>query len=193
MISVVIPTSDSEQALVPTLAALVPGAVAGLIREVIVADAGSRDGTAAVADVAGCHFLETSGARGVQMRVAAAAARAPWLLFLHPGVVPESTWIEETSRFIRQSDAAGGRPQAAVFRRAGGSGTRPPVIEALAALAAAFRTRPRPEQGLLITRHLYEELGGHRAGSSDCEGELLRRLGSRRIAVLRCEAAMAVG
>ena len=40
MISVIIATKDSERALVSTLGALVPGAAAGAVREVIVADAG---------------------------------------------------------------------------------------------------------------------------------------------------------
>ena len=56
MLSVIIATLDSERALVPTLAALVPGAMAGLVSEVLVADGGSRDETAVVADVAGCNF-----------------------------------------------------------------------------------------------------------------------------------------
>ena len=42
MISVVIATHELERALVHTLAALVPGALAGVVREVIVADAGSQ-------------------------------------------------------------------------------------------------------------------------------------------------------
>ncbi|MEA2873185.1 MAG: hypothetical protein QOH67_3161, partial [Hyphomicrobiales bacterium] len=45
MFSVIVATYDSERALVPTLAALVPGATAGIVREVIVADGGSRDET----------------------------------------------------------------------------------------------------------------------------------------------------
>ncbi|MCC7186898.1 MAG: hypothetical protein IT185_11690, partial [Acidobacteria bacterium] len=54
MLTVVIPTENQERALVATLASLVPGATAGVIREVIVADAGSGDDTARVADIAGC-------------------------------------------------------------------------------------------------------------------------------------------
>ena len=57
MFSIIIATHDSERALVPTLAALVPGATAGIVREVIVADGGSRDETEQVADIAGCRFL----------------------------------------------------------------------------------------------------------------------------------------
>jgi hypothetical protein len=38
MISVVIPTEGAEQPVVATLAALVPGAAAGLIRDVVLVD-----------------------------------------------------------------------------------------------------------------------------------------------------------
>src|SRR5262249_37675321 len=94
MLSVVIATQDSERVLVPTLAALVPGAVAGVVREVIVADAGSHDDTATIADGAGCRLLVSNGGRGARLKAAAATARAPWLLFLRPGVVPEATWVD---------------------------------------------------------------------------------------------------
>jgi glycosyltransferase involved in cell wall biosynthesis len=61
MLSVVIPTHDSGYLLLPTLAALVAGAAAGLVREVIVADAGSQDATAEIADAAGCRLLRAPG------------------------------------------------------------------------------------------------------------------------------------
>ncbi len=57
MLSAIIATHESERALVRTLAALVPGAVAGVISEVVVADGGSRDDTEQVADIAGCRFI----------------------------------------------------------------------------------------------------------------------------------------
>src|SRR5215467_10246274 len=85
MLSVVIATHDSERALLPTLAALVSGAAAGTVREVIVADAGSRDATTAIADGAGCRVLVST--QRARLKAAAEAARAPWLLFLRPGVV----------------------------------------------------------------------------------------------------------
>ena len=63
MLSVVISTHESERSLVPTLAALVPGATGGLISEVVLADAGSTDATEEVADIAGCRFVQSCGAR----------------------------------------------------------------------------------------------------------------------------------
>src|SRR5579872_591034 len=86
MLSIIIATLDSEKVLVPTLAALVPGAMAGLVAEVAVVDGGSRDDTAGVADVAGCTFLVVEGGLGKRLKAGAAAAvpRASWLLFLRP-------------------------------------------------------------------------------------------------------------
>jgi len=43
MLSVIIPTEGVEQTAVATLAALVPGAAAGVIREVLLGD-GTRNG-----------------------------------------------------------------------------------------------------------------------------------------------------
>src|SRR5262249_56011286 len=103
MLSVVIATRDSERALLPTLAALVQGAAAGIVREVIVADAGSRDATAAIADRAGCRVLASTQGRGARLKAAAEAARAPWLLFLRPGVVLDATWVDETRRFVEDT------------------------------------------------------------------------------------------
>src|SRR5262245_13584107 len=116
MISVVIGTRDSEVLLASTLAALVPGAVAGLVREVIVADGGSTDATATVADVAGCRFFTSAEPLGARLGVAAAMARADWLLFLRPGSVPGTRWIDDTHRFMHEVQHGGPPKRAAVFR-----------------------------------------------------------------------------
>jgi len=181
MLSVIIPTDNSERALVPTLAALVPGATDGLISEVLVADAGSRDETAAVADIAGCNLMVFEGSLAERLAAAAAAARAPWLLFLRPGTVLDAAWTGEARRFVESGAGA----QAAVFRR--GAPAQPALREALSLLVAALRHRPRPAQGLLVERLFYVALGGHREGA-DPETELLRRIGRRRIARLSSSA-----
>ena len=62
MISVVIATQDDERTLGQTLAALVPAAVDGLVREVILADAGSTDHTLAIAEDAGARVAPCEGA-----------------------------------------------------------------------------------------------------------------------------------
>jgi hypothetical protein len=184
MLSVIIATLDSESPLVASLAALVPGAMDGLVSEVIVADGGSRDGTATVADVAGCNFTAIEGPPGRRLKTAAKTARAPWLLFLRPGTVPEAAWTGEVRRFVERS-----RPdtRAAVFRR--GPAAQPALKEMLSLFTAMLGALPRPEQGLLIAHPFYDELGGHSDVAVDPETDLIRRIGRRRMATLAAGAA----
>jgi hypothetical protein len=193
MLSVIIATDDSERRLVPTLAALVAGTVAGIVREVIIADAGSRDATAEIADVAGCRLIVAAASPlGARLRAAAASARGPWLLFLKPGCVPDVTWVDEVSRFVRETELSGRADAcAAVFRPTPAAhATRSAIMEALAMLAAALCTRPQPRQGLLISKMLYDQLGGHSDNGNDPEADFLRRLGRRRTVILRSGAVM---
>jgi glycosyltransferase involved in cell wall biosynthesis len=179
MLSIVIATLDSESALVASLAALVPGAMDGLVSEVVIADGGSSDGTATVADVAGCNFAQIEGPLGRRLKLAAATARAPWLLFLRPGTVPEAAWTSEVRRFIERSVPVA---RAAVFRR--GRTAQRPFQEILSSVTAALGALPSPEQGLLVAHQFYDELGGHSDKAADPETDLLRRIGRRRLATL---------
>jgi glycosyltransferase involved in cell wall biosynthesis len=186
MLSVVIPTHESERALVRTLACLVPGATEGLVREVILADAGSSDETAAVGDVAGCRFMPVPGPLGARLSAAAASARASWLMFLRPGTVLDSGWLRATDDFLAGQAEEGMR--AATFRPAS-SGRQPMLQEALSlALAALFRPFD-PDRGLIVHKRLYARLGGHRADAGDAEADLLRRIGAARVTVLRAWAS----
>ena len=185
MLSVVVATRESERTLVPTLAALVPGATAGLVSEVIVADAASRDATAEVADVAGCRFIASKEPLGARLKAAAATARAPWLLFLHAGCVPEPVWVEAVDGF---TGSAGDGERAAVFRSQNADNPlRPGLAELFALLRSMFGDSARHGEGLLIARRFYDALGGH-AGGNDADTELLNRIGARRIVMLRAGA-----
>jgi glycosyltransferase involved in cell wall biosynthesis len=175
MLSVVIATKDSERALVPTLSALVSGATAGIIREVMIADGGSRDDTAAVAEVAGCNFFVLDGTTARRLNAAAGKARARWLLFLRPGTLLDAPWTGDARRFVELTRA----DSAAVFRR--GAPMQSGLRDALSLLATALGARPRPEQGLLIAKEFYAALGGHSETAADAETDLIRRIGRRRI------------
>ena len=84
MISVVIPTLNAERRLAACLTALVPAAVDGFVCEVIVADGGSTDRTALVADQAGATFISMTPGRGGQLRAGAVYIRKAAECFL-PG------------------------------------------------------------------------------------------------------------
>ena len=189
MLSVIIPTLDCERSLVPTLATLVPGAAVGTVRDVIVADGGSRDATLEVADIAGCEIMTSHAPLAVRLREATAKARASWVMFLKPGVVLDATWIDEVDRFVQQAEAHGViDAPAAAFRAVAAQGFAQPLLaEAWSSLRLALGGRIAPEQGLIIPKVLYERLGRHR-NVQDPEADLLARLGRRRIVLLRSRA-----
>lgn len=184
MLSVIIATHELERALVPTLAALVPGAATGLIGEVVIADAASHDATADVAEIAGCRFISSNDPLGVRLNASATSTRSPWLMFLRAGAVPQPGWIDAADHFMQSTDVLGGAARAAVFRPPGAADhLRPTLGEVFALLRSALGSGPGPDQGLLISRHLYEAVGGHPPGAN-AETALLHRLGRRRIAML---------
>ena len=190
MLSVVIATQDSEQALLPTLAALVPGATATLVREVLIADGGSRDATTEIAEGAGCDVLLLQAPLAQRLKAAAAKARAGWLMFLPPGSVPDPTWVGDVARFTEENELRRlSASRAAVFRSST-SGEPSMLGEALSLLRRALGGKPRREQGLIIHRQLYDSVGGHRLDVSDPEADLISRLGRRRITLLRSGAML---
>jgi len=189
MLSVIIPTFNSERMLVPTLAMLISGAMSGVVREVTIVDGGSTDATLQVADAAGCEVAVSSAPLGTQLKAAAAAARSPWLMFLRAGTVLDATWLDEATRFIDESEGSGAWRSAAVFRKSiSVRSTYPVIFEALALLKFAMFGRAHPDQGLLIDARLYNEIGGHRDTAANPEADLLARLGRRRILMLRSGA-----
>jgi glycosyltransferase involved in cell wall biosynthesis len=189
MLSVIIPTLNSERTLVPTLSTLIPGAMSGLVREVTVADGGSADLTLEIADSAGCVVTRSAAPLGCRLHAAAAAARSPWLMFLRAGTVLEASWLDEATRFISDSELSGACRTAAVFRKSVSAQARQPLIrEALGLLRFGLLRRVDPDQGLLIGVGLYQETGAHREDAADPEADLLARIGRRRILMLRTGA-----
>lgn len=189
MISVIIPTLNDERRLVPTLAALVPGAAAGLIVEAIVADGGSTDETAAVADMAGCRMIDGPADPGLRLTQAAETARAPWLMFMEPGVVLDDGWIRDVRAFLDQVARRGEIDRrAAVFAPGVDDRGLRAALRRLAMRAGlTLGQGPHPSLGLLISARHYRGLGGHRAGRLP-HRQLGRRIGRRRISVLRSRA-----
>jgi rSAM/selenodomain-associated transferase 2 len=189
MISVIIPTLNAEPGLAHTLASLVPAALDGLVREVIVVDGGSTDRTAEIADDAGATFISRSGGRGCQLAAGAAQARFPWLLFLHADTVLDPGWEREASAFMEATDTGRRPPAAAAFRFAlDDDGLSPRLLERLVALRCALLRLPYGDQGLLLPKPLYADIGGYPLSALMEDVVLVRRLGRRRVALLRTRA-----
>src|ERR1700722_1221789 len=188
MLSIIIPTEGIEGPAVATLAALVPGAATGVVREVLLIDRANNGVIERVADVAGCRFLTFEGSRAEALAAGARQARSPWLMFLHAGAVLDHGWIDETMQFIqRVSDSE--RARAGVFRYARSPYSDHTLRDRLRSVARVM-AGPFADQGLLIARDHYERLGGHTPNVARAEARLLRRLGRSSLTLLHSRIIM---
>ncbi len=189
MISVVIPTLNAEEGLSACLTALVPAAVEGMVREVIVVDGGSSDRTLKIVEQAGAEVVHAAPGRGGQLALGAAQTRQPWLLFLHADTVLEPGWEREVAALIERIDSGRRAPTAAAFRfTLDDIGFWPRMIEVGVAIRCALLRLPYGDQGLLIPRSLYRQAGGYSQLPLMEDVDLARRIGRKRIMVLRTRA-----
>lgn len=187
MISVVIPTLNAEASLPRCFDCLIPATVRGLVREVIVVDGGSSDKTALLADGVGARLVRAPKGRGTQLAAGAAIAKSDWLLFLHADTALEPGWEAEVEAYLERASAE--RPRAAAFRFAlDDFGFAARFLERMVGLRCLVFGLPYGDQGLLISRRLYRQIGGYRPLPLMEDVDLVRRIGRRRLVMLRSRA-----
>ncbi|MDF0599931.1 TIGR04283 family arsenosugar biosynthesis glycosyltransferase [Psychromarinibacter sp. C21-152] len=176
-VSVIVPTLDAAREVPATLASLGEGLEEGVIRELILSDGGSADGTARIADAAGAILVTGPAGRGGQLARGAAEAQAEWLLFLHADTQLGPGWAPALLGHLRDHPDKAGHFRLAF--RADGSAAR------LVARWANFRARafglPYGDQGLLISRRLYDAVGGYPEIPLMEDVALARALGRRLV------------
>ncbi len=184
-LSIIIPALNTATDLPLCLSSLLPGLETGLIREVILVDAGSTDETKQIAEDCGATVLTSpEPGRAKQLIHGAANARGDWLLFLHADTALSRDWAERVSAHITE------RPdKAAAFTLAYRSDA---TIAKTVARRANWRTRtlglPYGDQGLLISRQLYDEIGGYPDIQLMEDVKIVQAIGKRRLCLLSAEA-----
>jgi hypothetical protein len=189
MISVIIPTLNAAATLPATLESLIPAAVQGLVREVLIVDGGSTDATLKIADGYGAMTISGGPFRADRLTIGAQQARFSWLLFINPDCALDPGWEREADQLISKIEDGDRTPAAAVFRFAlDDTGFEPRTTECLARWSAALMGLSHAEQGLLIPRTLYNEVGGFKSYPLLEDVDLSRRIGRRRLTTLRTTA-----
>ena len=185
-ISAVIPTLNAASTLSGTLAEL---RISPLVREVIVADGGSSDETVACAGSAGARVTAAPRGRGSQLAAGAAAASGDWLLFLHADCRLEPSWENAVRAFLRAPAAEG---RAGYFDLAlDDPAPAAKRLERVVAWRCRVLALPYGDQGLLISRSLYDAIGGFAPLPLMEDVDLVRRIGRRRLVRIgaRCIAS----
>ncbi len=181
VLSIVIPALNAGHGLRQTLDSI--AAVSDdLPCEVIVADGGSVDDTHFIAAEGGAIFLETRRGRGWQLGEGAKAAAGDWLLFLHADTVPGAGWAPTVLAFMAEP---ANRRRAGYFRFAlddDAAGAR--WLERTVAYRSRLMGLPYGDQGMLMSRVFYEDLGGFNPVPLMEDVDLVRRIGRRRLAAL---------
>ena len=158
-VSIIIPTLNAAPVLPATLSALFEGMAEGVVHEVIIVDGGSDDATAAMAEDAGAVVLDHAPGRGGQLAAGAAAARAPWLLFLHADSQPDPGWSAAVLAHVMAGQ--GTEQPAAAFRLAfDDTALMARVTAGWANLRSRIFALPYGDQGLLLSRARYQAVGG---------------------------------
>lgn len=130
----------------------------------------------------GARLVKSPRGRGAQLEAGAHAAGGDWLLFLHADTRLGDGWRAAVESFA--ADPANAK-RAAYFRFALDDGN--PAARRLERMVA-WRCRtfalPYGDQGLLIAREFYEELGRYRDWPLMEDVEIVRRIGRERLVAL---------
>lgn len=108
MISVVLLASEDLQGLASQMALLVPAAVDGLVKEVILVGA-SEPGVEALVEDSGARLVEIDGDAASCFAAGAAAARGDWILTLRASPALRDGWREPVEKHLA---GGGGAPAA---------------------------------------------------------------------------------
>lgn len=149
---------------------------------VIVSDGGSADSTLDCAARAGAVLALGASGRGAQLKLGAKLAvlsggSGDWFLFLHADSQLPDDWRDVVQIAMTQE-----RPRYFQFK-ADASGLKPFLMNQMVALRCWALGLPYGDQGLLISRALYEQVGGHAKMALFEDVDLVERL--KRITKLR--------
>jgi rSAM/selenodomain-associated transferase 2/rSAM/selenodomain-associated transferase 1 len=167
VISVVVPTLNERSMLASALHSATNDGV-----EIIVADGGSTDGTAGVAEAVGAKVLTTRASRPEQMNVGAKASAGRILIFLHADT--QLPWGFAGAAFdgLLDRTAVGGAYRFATDSNLPGMH----LITRLVQFRSHRLGLPYGDQALFCRRDEFEALGGYRPLAIAEDMDLVRRL-----------------
>jgi len=182
-LSIIIPSLNSERTISSCINSL---KIWRNDYEIILVDAMSNDKTIKIAKELGSNIITTEPGRGHQLSYGANSAKNKWLLFIHSDTILEDKWINEVEDFILDSK---NHHKAAAFRFSLDTQTREAkFIEKFVSWRSNKLKLAFGDQGLLIHRNLYIEIGGFKSMKIMEDLDIIIRIGKSRLKIFDSKA-----
>ena len=176
-ISLILPALNEAAAIGATLANLATERP----HEILVVDGGSTDATADIVRAAGVTLLTGARGRAAQMNLGARHATGDVLMFLHADCTLEPGSLDAARRTLREYRVAAG----CFCMRVDAGGLVYRMIDAAATARVRLTGLIYGDQGLFLTREMFERVGGFpnlRLMEDVFISFALRKLGRMRVA-----------
>ncbi|WP_320667352.1 TIGR04283 family arsenosugar biosynthesis glycosyltransferase [Prochlorococcus sp. MIT 1307] len=151
--------------------------------EICICDACSSDLTELVAKLGGAKLIQILEAnRGLQLHYGATNTSGEWILFLHADCRIPGTWPEALSKIINRRSS---KDIAWFFDfKVQSEKVELKLLEIAVSIRSNFLKKPYGDQGLLIKRSLYKEMGGYKPLSLMEDLEFIERI-TKKIKIKR--------
>ena len=172
MLSIIFPTLNAQKTLETVFMQ-----IASIADEVVISDGGSTDATLQIALKNEARIALGCAGRGWQLARGAKWARGDWLLFIHA-----DTRLPQNCKQLVEQHIANFPAKAGYFKFGiDAKGFRPRAMEVLANARTLCFGLPYGDQGLLISRSLYDEVGGFPDWPLFEDVAIVRALGRNRL------------
>ena len=176
-VTVVIPTYNSEKTIENTL-----NSICKYFNKIIMVDANSCDLTIQMSKKYNIKIIKSLKGRGPQLILGAEHAATDWIFFLHSDTIIKKNNIIDINQFITNTL---NNNKAASFKiKFNTNNIWSNLLSKLVNIRSKYLKLPYGDQGLLISRSFYKNIGGYKNIPIMEDVEIIRNIGFRNIKIL---------
>ena len=176
-VTVVIPTYNSEKTIETTL-----NSIYKYFNKIIIVDADSSDLTIEISKKYKIKIIKSVKGRGPQLVLGAENANTDWIFFLHSDSIINQNNIIDINKFITNTL---NNNKAASFKiKFNTNNIWSNLLSILVNIRSKYLKLPYGDQGLLISKSFYKNIGGYKNIPIMEDVEIIRAIGFRNIKIL---------
>lgn len=176
-VTVVIPTYNSEKTIENTL-----NSICKYFNKIIMVDANSCDLTIQISKKYNIKIIKSLKGRGPQLILGAEHTATDWIFFLHSDTIIKKSNIIDINQFITNTL---NNNKAASFKiKFNTNNIWSNLLGKLVNIRSKYLKLPYGDQGLLISRSFYKNIGGYKNIPIMEDVEIIRNIGFRNIKIL---------